>query len=1004
MTPARAPLAAALVAVVCLGSPAWAQTRATTADLALSVVDASGAPLPGATVTVTNADTGISRSGVTSADGRRVLPALSLGSYRVRIELNGFRPEARDVTVRLGTLSALDVTLQLLSVQQRVDVLEPAPLVDVNRTVVATVIGERQIDQLPIDRRDYISFATLAPGVSTDRTPNQGTTQSSGLAFSGQSARANNITVDGLDNNDDAVGGVRALFSQDAVREFQVLVSSYSAEFGRASGGVINIVTRSGTNERHGGLFGFFRDRSLNSRGRFDDFDAAGRQVDLPKAPFEQQQFGFTFGGPIRRNRTFAFGSIERLSTEDSAAVTIDDKTPISHPVLAVVLGTPADILRKAGFPVETGAVPFSVRSTTALAKVDHAFSGSKSLSVRFNVADGFNGNSQPFGGTVARSRGGLMDNRDYMVAGALNTVHQNRIVNEFRALVAHRDQVIQALDPACGGPCAGEDQGGPAVEVSGVASVGRYPLAPQPRLNVHYQFVDTIGLDIGRHHVKSGIDVNVFANRRSSLPLQFGGQFVFVNIPATLARTLGFPTAVSSIQAVALGLPAAYVRGYGDSMVRQTFKDVSLFAQDDWQARPDLTIRLGLRYQRQIWPGAARTVLGYPGDYRVPAGNHIAPRLGVAWDPKRNGRLSLHGSYGLFFANQFNAPVGSSAIVDGRDLRVVLVPTAVAIAAWKLPDRRLSTAALGQYPSQTLAIDPNYAAPYTHQVSVGVNSEMGRNVSVAVSGVFVKGNRYVGLIDYNPIEPSLGPNRRALDVNGVAGTSSGVNQYTSWGESWYRGLLVSVTRRFSQSSQVLASYTLSKAEDSISDFFGNPSQSQGHGRNPADLTGLPLGFDPSLERGPSLQDQRHRLSVSGTYDLPHQFHLAGILTAGSGRPYNIITGIDLNGDGDANTSPGPDRPRTNPADASTSIGRNAGRLPAEARLDLRLSRSLRLTNSARVTLMLDVLNALNRTNYTDINRVFGSGSYPSNPLPTFGQFTQAEAPRQVQVGARFSF
>jgi hypothetical protein len=1003
MAHVRALFAIALI-VLFLGSAVSAQTRATTADLALSVVDASGAALPGATVSVTNIETGLIRSDVTDLDGRRVLPALSLGPYRVQVALNGFRSEMRDVTVRLGTVSALDVTLQLASVQQRVDVVETSPLVDSNRTVVATVIGERQIDALPTDRRDYISFATLAPGVSSDRTPNQGTAQSSGLAFSGQSARANNITVDGLDNNDDAVGGVRALFSQDAVREFEVLVNSYSAEFGRSSGGVINIVTRSGTNQVHGGGFGFFRDRALSSRRHFEDFDAAGRRVDLPKAPFEQQQFGFTFGGPIRLNRTFVFGSIERSSARDSAAVTIDDLTPISHPVLPVVLGTPAEILRKAGFPVETGAVPFSVRSTTGLVKVDHAFSGSKSLTLRFNVADGFNGNSQPFGGTVAQSRGGLLDNRDYMAGGSFNVVRGNRLVNELRALVAHRDQVIQSLDPACGGPCAGEDQGGPAVEVTGVASVGRYPLSPQPRLNVHYQFVDTIGVDVGKHHLKSGIDVNVFANRRSSLPLQFGGQYVFVNIPATLARTLGLPTAVSAIQAVALGLPAAYVRGYGNSMLRQTFSDVSAFAQDDWQVRRGLTLRLGLRYQRQMWPGDARTVAGYPGEYRIKPGNYLAPRLGVAWDPAQDGRMSLHASYGLFFANQFNAPVGSSAIVDGKDLRVVLVPTAVAISAWKTPGRQLPTTALAQYPSQTLAVDPNYAAPYTHQFSTGVNRELGRHLSVSVSGIFVKGDRYVGLIDYNPIEPSLGPNRRPLDVNGVAGTSSGVNQYTSWGESWYRGLLVSVTKRFSGSSQALVSYTLSKAEDSISDFFGNPSQSQGHGRDPADLSGVPIGFDPSLERGPSLQDQRHRLTVSGTYELPYGLHAAGILTAGSGRPYNIITGIDINGDGDANTAPGPDRPRTNPADASTSIGRNTGRLPSDARLDLRLSKSFDLTGRADAMLVLDVLNVFNRTNYTDVNRVFGTGSYPSNPLPTFGQFTQAAPPRQVQLGVRVGF
>ncbi len=989
---ARAHLAA-VIAWLCLASAALAQIRATTADLALTVVDDSGASLPGVALTVTNVDTGLSRTSVTESDGRRLVPALALGTYTVRVELNGFAPEQRQLTIRLGTMTELRITMHLAAVQPQVNVIEAAPLVDVRRTVVATVIGERQIDDLPIDRRDYMSFATLAPGVARDRTPNQGTTQSSGLTFAGQSARANNITVDGHDNNDDAVGGVRAVFSQDAVREFQVLVSSYSAEFGRASGGVVNIVTRSGTNQLSGGVFGFFRDRALNARGHFDDFDAAGRPLSTgaPKAPFAQQQFGFTAGGPIRRNRTFAFGAVERLSTKDSAAVTIDDRTLISHPILAVVLGTPAEILRKAGFPVDVGAVPFDLRSTTVLSKVDHAFSGTNALAVRVNVADGFNGNGQPFGGTVARSRGGSLDNRDYMVAGALSTV-RGGLVNEFRAQVARRNQVVQSLDPACGGPCVRNDQGGPALEVAGVASVGRYPLSPQPRLNVRYQIVDTLGIDVGRHRLKTGVDLNMLDNRKSALPLQFGGQFVFANIPAALAATMGFPGPVSSIQAVALGLPVAYVRGYGEPSLRQTFQDVSLFAQDDWQMNSSLTVKLGLRYQRQMWPS------------NIPSSNFLAPRMGVAWDPQRNGRMSINASYGIFVANQFNAPVGTSEIVDGKDLRVVLVPPALALAAWRAPGRRLPIATLDQHPSQTLAIDPDYASPYTHQTSVGINREVGRHMSMSISGVFVKGNRYVGLIDYNPVEPSLGPGRRLLDLNGVAGTSSGVNQYTSWGESWYRGLLVSVTKRFSGRTQGMLSYTLSTAEDSISDFFGNPSQSQGHGRNPADPSGLPIGFDAESERGPSLHDQRHRLVMSGTYDLPRELQVAGILTAGSGRPYNIIAGIDLNGDGDANTTPGPDRPRRTPADASSSMGRNAGRLPSETRLDLRVSKSWRVGGRLGATIILDVLNAFNNTNYTDVNRVFGTGAYPANPLPAFGQFTQAAPPRQVQLGARLNF
>jgi hypothetical protein len=221
---------------------------------------------------------------------------------------------------------------------------------------------------------------------------------------------------------------------------------------------------------------------------------------------------------------------------------------------------------------------------------------------------------------------------------------------------------------------------------------------------------------------------------------------------------------------------------------------------------------------------------------------------------------------------------------------------------------------------------------------------------------------------------------------------------------SRYRGLLVSVTKRVSHGSQALVSYTLSKADDSISDFISNPPQDMGLGRDPEDPDGLPKAFNPSAEDGPSLQDQRHRFVLSGVQELPYGFQVAGIYTAGSGRPFNIIAGADLNGDGDASVSPGPDRARTVPSDPSTSIGRNIGLLPGEQRFDARITKRIRAGDRSTVMLTLDVLNVFNVTNFIDVNRVFGTGAYPSQPLPSYGQFIQAAPPRQLQVGARFAF
>ncbi len=221
------------------------------------------------------------------------------------------------------------------------------------------------------------------------------------------------------------------------------------------------------------------------------------------------------------------FGSFERLSINDSAAVTIDDRTIVSHPILGVPLGTAPGILTAAGFPVETGNVPFDVRATTGLVKIDQVMTAGTNMALRFNMADGSNGNSQPFGGLVARSRGGVLDNRDYGFAGSASSVRPRR-VNELRFQIARRDQEVRSLDAACGGPCLTPDQGGPALEVVGVARVGRHNFTPQRRNSVRYQVLDTVTLERGRHMFKAGIDLNVVDNREVSAAAQFRGTVLF--------------------------------------------------------------------------------------------------------------------------------------------------------------------------------------------------------------------------------------------------------------------------------------------------------------------------------------------------------------------------------------------------------------------------------------------------------------------------------------------
>jgi Carboxypeptidase regulatory-like domain/TonB dependent receptor/TonB-dependent Receptor Plug Domain len=982
-----------------------AQTGTTTADVTGVVRDVTDAILRVAQVSIVNAATNITRSVTTDEDGRFTLSALPPGLYSLTVEVPGFVPHVKDdVVLTIGSRIHLDIVLLVAGSSETLTVQAEQPLLDIGRTV-STVVTSDQIENLPINGRNFLSFALLSPAVTTDRTPQQGASATSGLNFGGQHARLNNITIDGVDNNDPSAGGVRSTVSQEAVREFQVLTNSFSAEFGKAVGGVVNIVTKNGTNTLSGNAFFFFRDARLNARDHFERFTPSGMPINPPKAAYRQKQFGGTFGGPLRRDKTFFFASFERLDTQASNFVTIDDQTPVS--LFGQVVGTPASLLRQQGFSFETGNVPFAVRSNQLLGKIDHYPKLGHTLSARLIVANAFDENIEPWGGLVAKSRGALLESDDRTISGSYTAVISTRLVTELRGQVAYRGQDVLALDPTCSGPCDQIDEGGPTVEVVGVANAGRQRFTPQPRTAVRYQALQTLTYFAGAHQFKGGVDYNFIDSRDGSLPLHFGGRYVFSALPA-IAGLL--PAPVSSIQAFAAGLPAAYVQGYGNPASTPDYQDVSVFGEDNWRATRAVSVRLGVRYQRQFWPGSTFNMPGYGEFVMAKDRNNLAPRLTVSWDPFSDGRTSVHGSYGLFFGNVITGVFGASDVLtggpDGVRTQVLMLPASA--MAWRAPSRRLpelgGTASVGFFP------DPSLETPYAHHAAVGVNRELSKGTVVIADVLYVRGFDQLGILDYNPLIPALGAGRRPNDAvdpgtgRPIPGSSASVLQYTSFGESWYKAFIVSLTHRRPSGLQLLASYTLSKAEDTSGDFQTSTiPQDTGRGRNPADPAGLPIAFNPASERGPALHDQRHRFVLSGTGRIPGAVHLSAVLTIGSGRPFNILAGADLNGDGNGGSFP-TDRARAVPADANTSVSRNSGTMPSQATVDIRVSRVFELSNRVKLEPIFEVFNALNRSNFTEVNNIFGIGAYPSTPLPTFGQFEKAAPPRQAQLAVKLNF
>jgi hypothetical protein len=1007
----RLRIAAGLLVPLLWSGHAFAQARVAGADLRGTVRDATGAVLTACTITVTNRDTNVSRTAVSDDSGRYVVAALPPGAYIVTATTSGFRSQSRDDAVlTIGQTLEIDFALTVAS-STAVVVSATAPLVSTGHIEVGSVITQQQIQSLPTNGRNFIGFAALVPGVAPDRTPLTGVAATSGLSFTGQRGRSNNITVDGLDNNDPVLNAVRATFSQEAVREFQVLANSYSAEFGKASGGLVNIVTKSGTNAAHGSAFLFFRDKRLNAKNYFDRFDTFGTPVSLDKPPFRQEQWGGTFGGPVRKDKTFFFASYEGTNITDSRLVSIDR--------------TAATPLTAQGFPIDLGNVPFAVRNSEWLGKLDQQWTASRALSIRGNYADIDREGLDDFGGIVAKSRSTVQLRQDWSLSASETEVLSARWIHELRGQFAHQHQQVNPLDPNCGADCVNADQGGPTVEVAGVASVGRHRFTPFHRLNRRVQVVDTFSYFRGAHRVKFGGDYShlFFPSEGNLLASHFGGRFIFSPIPA-----LGVTSALDGLQK---GIPAAYLQAYGDPHYPdERYGDLSLFAQDEWQ-RGRLTLRPGLRYQVQFWQDAAFTLSDVGGtSFRFPMPqdrNDLAPRLGVSYDLTGTGRTIAHGAYGMFYDNMIMIVENGGRLTTSGNARAFVVSAPLASIAWAAPGHHLTepqvTALVGGTPPSVVAVpSPSLKASFTHQASVGVDKQLASDLTIAVNVVYVRGHNLPGTLDYNPLLPStLGAGRRPNDVpcainpvapcinGGIPGSSTSLIEFAPFGESWYKGLTIELGKRLSHRYQFTASYTLSKAEDTSTDFqTAFLPQNNGYGRNPADKGGLPLGFDPLSERGPATFDQRHRLVLSGVYEMPRGFQLSGIVTAGSGRPFSPLAGADLNGDGNGGQFP-PDRARRNPADESTSVGRDSGTTLGYASVDVRVSRRFALSRGIAVEGMLEAFNLFNRVNFTeDTNQssfvVFGTGAFPSNPLPAYGRYTQAGPPRQVQLAARLTF
>jgi hypothetical protein len=929
LSPLRRLAAAAGLVIACAGS-ASAQSSVASASITGTVVDPSGAIVQGALVKLLNLDTNQILDVRTDDRGRYRLLYVPAGRHRLSARAQGFSPAQVTLAVTVG--QALDIPLRLAAAaaSETISVSAPAPLVDAARTQTADTIKPQEIDALPLNGRNYLDLALLVPNVSrtntraNDRFAETSAVPGTGISVAGQRNLGNSFIVDGLSANDDAADLAGTYYAEDVIREFQVITSGGTAEFGRASSGTINIVTQSGTNDLRGRGYGFFRNDALDARNA----------LATTKDPLSQQQFGLTMGGPVVKDRTFWFGNVERTNQDKTGIVTI-------APANVTAIKAALDRAGFGGPRLRTGPFATGYSATNVFGRIDSAVAGGSRLEARYNLYDVASPNARGAGGLSDVSRGTQLDNDDQTSAVSLLSTLSPAMFNEARAQFTRSRLNAPVNDPI-----------GPAVSISGAATWGTSTNAPTARDLDVWQFADTLTWQRQSHLVKAGVDI--LHNR------------VDIAFPGAIQGSYSF----QSLAAFERGAYQQYQQAFGVPSLLQRNPNAGLFVQDEWRVSSGLTLNAGLRYDLQLLPSPIALDT-----------NNLSPRIGAAWAAP-DGRTVVRASGGVYFDRIPLRATSNALQRDGIQYKVAIVSRGE-------PGAPVFPGVMSGFPSGLLtaitSIDPDIQNGRSEQGAVQVERAVGTAASVTAGYSYLRGHGII--MSRNINVPTLSASEAA--ALGVANLGrpdpafGNISQYQSVGDSWFHGLTLSFNARAGTWGTTRVSYTLSRAVDDAGNAFFNTPQDNDN---------------VLADKGPSDNDQRHRVMISGTVGAARSnrpgwralqgFELGCVFSFATGTPFNVLTGNDRNGD-------------TNVNDRPAGVGRNSGRLPSAASFDVRLSRVFTLPGGQRLEGLVEAFNLFNHVNVLNVNNTFGTGTVA---LPTFGQPTLAGDPRQIQLGVRWSF
>ena len=921
------------------------------------VLDPSGAVVPHAAVSALRIATNETFTANTDDQGRFRFPYLPVGSYTVRVQPTGFAATSQQVQLSVGAAFDLTLRLSLSQATANVQVTAQPPVIETDRSQVSETVTQSEATNLPFEDRNYLDLSLLLPGVSpTNTASTQTLAETSAVVGQGYSVNSqrnfsNSFIVDGLSANDDAAGVAGSVFGMDAVREFQVVTSGGQAEFGRALGGYFNIVTKSGTNQVHGTAYGFLRNQRLN----------ADNALSQSKLPLTQGIYGASLGGPIQKDRTFYFGNFEegRLNTDGVITITPANAAVIDARLIAT--GYKAPLLPVSSTP--TTLYPTTLHTDTVFVRGDHRFSDSDQFNVRYSFYKLSSINARGVGGLNAVSNGTSVYDTDHTIALSNIATLSARTFNETRGQFIYDNLTAPP-----------NDQIGPVVTISGIATFGRSTSSPTARLNYLYEVVDNLVMERGAHTLKTGA-VFLFNDDTITYPQSIRGSYTFSSMTNFLNGTYN---------------TQGYTQNFGNPTVQQNNPNLGFYAQDEWKVSPRFTLNAGVRYDLEFLD-TINTALG-----------NVSPRIGFAWSPYASGTTVVRGSYGIFYDRIPLRPLANALLSADNTIdpnRAVLLSYTFSPGQVKAPTfpevaNEPPTGAIENY----ALMNRNVNTPYAQQVSLSVQQQLAPTSTLGISYQYLRGVHLIGSINTN-----INPDGSRPDP-----TRGNIKPYSSVFDSYFNGLEVSFEQRPVSWGSARISYTWSKAIDDISEFFFS----------------APINnFFSGQDRGRSDDDQRNRVVFNAIVNSPtgpstgwvdhltHGWLLSGILQYYSPLPFNITTGTTTKqattqrpcAAGYSLSDSGGLNPCTEALPGAV-IGRNAGKGFDFFTLNARLSRTFALTERVKLEGMAEAFNSLNHRNNMIPNATWGTGAYPIKPNTTFGQPTAVGDPRSIQLAARIIF